>query len=180
MIRFETDRTIVEDLKEADFPDLLRIYNKKENMKFISSGKYEWSEEEIKEKFGSQMENYSSGYGIFGIKLKSTMRLVGEAGLFDSFNNQEILELGYIIDKSYWKKGYGTEVCNGLINYGFERLSLRKVKARMYSSNRGSIKLSEKCGMSLVNSGTEKGIDYLEYELENLKTTHNSISYEKQ
>ena len=175
MIRFETDRTIVEDLKESDFPDLQRIYNKKENMKFISNGKYEWSQEEIEEKFESQMKNYNSGYGIFGIKLKPTLQLIGEAGLFDSFYDQEVLELGYIIDKSYWKKGYGTEVCNGLINYGFEGLSLKKVKARMYSSNKGSIKLSEKCGMSLVNSGTERGIEYLEFELENLKTTHNSI-----
>ena len=175
MIRFETDRIVVEDLKEADFPELLAIYNNRENMKLVSSGKYEWSEEEIKEKFESQMKNYSSGYGIFGIKLKPTLQLIGEAGLFYSFNDREILELGYIIDRSYWKKGYGTEVCNGLINYGFGRLGLKKVKARMYSSNRGSIRLSEKCGMSLVNSGTEKGIDYLEFELENLKTTHNNI-----
>ena len=175
MIRFETDSTIVEDLKETDFSELLRIYNKKENMKFISSGKYEWSEEEIKEKFESQMKNYNSGYGIFGVKLKSTMQLIGEAGLFNSFNDQEILELGYIIDVNFWKKGYGTEICNGLINYAFTCLKVKKVKARMYSSNKGSIKLSKKCGMSLINSGTEKGIDYLEFELENSKITHQKL-----
>lgn len=167
MIRFETDRTVVEDFQEPDFLELLRIYNKKENMQFISNGKYEWSEEEIKKKFKSQMKNYSEGFGIFAIKLKFNNKLIGEAGLFNSFNDPEVLELGYIIDSKYWNMGYGTEICGGLIEYGFGKLGLKKLTARMHAENEASERLSQKCKMVKVKSGIENDIHFFEYEIEN-------------
>lgn len=172
MIRFETDRTLVKDLEKSDFADLFQIYNSKDNMQYISGGKYDWTAIELEKKLNAHTQNYPLGYGIFGIWLKEDRRLIGEAGLFNSYSNRQILELGYIIDSRYWNKGYGTEICNGLINYGFERLGLKKIKARMNSLNKASKKLSEKCGMTLVNSGKEKGIDYLEFELTRVKTVH--------
>lgn len=45
-------------------------------------------------------------------------------------------------------KGYATEVCKFLINFGFEKLKLHKVEAGVAVDNKASIKVLEKSGMT--------------------------------
>ena len=46
-----TQRLKIEQIQEYDFTDLLKIYQQKENMKYILSGKYDYKMLEIKEKW---------------------------------------------------------------------------------------------------------------------------------
>ena len=62
------------------------------------------------------------------------------------------------------KDWFGTEICRGLINYAFASLKAKCVLARMYASNKASVRLCEKCGMQKWNSGiTENGKEFHEY-----------------
>ncbi len=154
MTVFETERLIIKQICPEDIKDLLQIYNKVENMRFISKGKHQWTRAELTEKLSQSNKDYHSGIGIFALILKSEQTLIGEAGLFNSFGNLKKLELGYIIDSKYWNKGLGKEVCNGLIHYAFDKLQAEELIARMYAENTASVKLSEKCGMIKTDSGT--------------------------
>ena len=166
MTIFETERLIIRKVKSEDVGELLEIYCKPENMCFISSGKYNWTKEELFEKYTKTNKDYEFGFGIFVVEQKGTGKIIGEAGLFNSFKDQKKLELGYIIDSTYWRNGLGKETCNGLIDYAFLKLNVRALIARMYAKNNSSVRLSEKCGMTRIEDGTaENGERFFVYEI---------------
>jgi len=169
MIRFQTYRLIIRDIQTEDLDSLLAIYRRQENMKFISDGRCDWSKEQLTGKYEKCNVNYASGFGIFTVCLKDTDTVIGEAGLFDSFDATNKLESGYILDSAYWRQGFGKEICNGLIQYCFNNLRIETVVSRMYAENDRSVKLSEKCGMKRVNTGeTTDGRTFYEYEISNI------------
>ena len=175
MIRFQTDRLIVRDISKEDIDPLLQIYGKKENMKFISDGKYSWSKVQLTEKYEECNKNYDLGFGLFTICLKDTYAIIGEVGLFDSFNDTKKLESGYILDNIYWGQGYGKELCNGLIKYSFNNLKIEKFISRMYAENIASVRLSEQCGMKRMKAGeTINGRAWYEYEISNFSENKNN------
>jgi Acetyltransferases, including N-acetylases of ribosomal proteins len=168
MIRFKTPRLIVRDIEIHDLDTLLGFYTQKVNMRFISDGKYDWTLSELEDKYKNTNKNYSLGYGAFAVELASTGEVIGEAALFNSINELPILELGYIIDSPFWRKGYGREICQGLIDYGFKELGVKRLIARMYADNTASVMLSEICDMTLTHKGrAENGQVVFRYEINN-------------
>ncbi|MFB4168220.1 GNAT family N-acetyltransferase [Virgibacillus sp. JSM 102003] len=49
-------------------------------------------------------------------------------------------------DKSYWGKGFGQESFRLLLDFAFNELNLHKVYLRVFSFNKGAIKLYQKLG----------------------------------
>ncbi|MCD7976772.1 MAG: GNAT family N-acetyltransferase [Tannerellaceae bacterium] len=162
----ETQRLIIREVREEDFPALLSIYTQPETMKYISSGKYDWTMEELRAKYDRINTHYAQGFGIFAVQLADQSTVIGEAGLFNSFDNPAILELGYILDRNYWHQGYGKEICQELIRYCKEELETEKVVARMYAENEASVRLSEATGMTRIETGTTpQGKTFYTYEI---------------
>lgn len=147
MLRLKTARLNIRDLEESDFDKLLRIHNRKENMLYVSDGNYYWSKEQLIAKYQKFNKHADKGFGIFAVELKSTQQIIGEAGLFNSFDDASVLELGYIIDSAFWQQGFGTEICQGLIDYALGTPKTERLIARMYAANQASVLVSEKCGM---------------------------------
>jgi len=167
MTIIETERLKIRFIVDEDIQVLLKIYNKPENMQYVSSGKFIWTDLELIEKYKRANKDYDRGIGIFAFELKDKKETIGEAGLFNSFSNPEKLELGYIIDSSFWKKGYGQEICKGLMDYSFGKLQIKKMVARMYADNINSVELSRKCGMKEIEDGlAENGKRFLVFEIE--------------
>lgn len=161
MKRIRTKNLLIRPIYSLDIEALLSIYSKEDNMRYISSGKYDWTLEELKQKYEKiNGEGYLNGYGLFSVVV-SDNQIIGEAGLFNSFGNKDVLELGYILDKRYWNQGYGTEICEGLIDYSFNVLGVEKLVARMYPDNIGSIKICEKLKFKKADI---LDVVYLQYE----------------
>lgn len=151
----ETKRLIIKKIESEDeFAALLAIYNKADNMKYVQSGKYDWTRKELEDRYGlsGSAENMTDR-GFFVVRLKEENTVIGEAGIFDTFHSTSKMEIGYIIDDAYWNKGYGTEVCLGLAGYMREKLKCKEIVARMYEDNTGSIRVCEKAGFRLHEKG---------------------------
>lgn len=155
MIHFGTERLILKEIViKEELKALLTIYEQEENMKYIQSGKYDWTLQELEDRYQAINETgYPKGFGVFAVKLRGENKVIGEAGLFNSFSDPEKMEIGYIIEQAYWNKGYGTEVCRGLINYAFNRLGCTELIARMYDQNVASVRVCEKLGFEHVLTG---------------------------
>lgn len=166
MIFFETERLSFRAIRENELSALLEIYCDDEVMRFIPNSKILWTRENLLEKYEKANVNYDSGFGIFAVISKENKQLIGEAGFFNSFENLVQLELGYILNSDCWGKGFGTEICKGLIEYGFSKLKLQKMVARMYQENLASEQVSKKCGMTKVKEGRDLNGDlFVQYEI---------------
>ncbi len=56
-------------------------------------------------------------------------------------------ELGYIFNPAYWGKGYATEACRRILQYGFEELGAHRIMARCSPENEASWRLLERLSM---------------------------------
>jgi len=151
-MKYKTQRLNIREIAPKDIAPLLRIYQKEENMRYVSNGKFDWMESELISKYENANRDYDKGIGIFAIELIENKAIIGEIGLFDSFNDFSKLEIGYIIDSDFQSKGFGKEACLGLLKYVKEKLNVQRIIARMYSKNLSSVKLSESCGMAMIGS----------------------------
>lgn len=164
---FQTQRLIFKQITHQNLDALLEIYQSPKNMKLVPNAKMDWTKEGLWEKYERLNQNYKNGFGIYIILRKEDQSIIGEAGLYDSFDDEKHLELGYILDHQYWNQSYGTEICEALIDYAFEELKVEKLTARMIKDNIGSKRVSEKCGMRLFKKGiSENGYPYLQYQIE--------------
>lgn len=73
---------------------------------------------------------------------KATGKVVGGCGLYlDNAN------LGWILHRDYWNRGYTTEAARAMIEYAFEKLGVHRLTATCDAENIGSWRVMEKCGM---------------------------------
>ena len=61
-------------------------------------------------------------------------------------------EVGWILAKKYWKKGYGAEAASGLVGWCRESLGLSRLTAHCDKDNLPSQKIMEKLGFVLTDS----------------------------
>lgn len=59
-------------------------------------------------------------------------------------------ELGYILGRDYWRKGYLTEAANAVLNYAFGEMGARRIMADTDPDNDASIALLGKLGFRKV------------------------------
>ena len=73
------------------------------------------------------------------------------------------VEVGYILKKSAWGKGYATEACRRLLRFAFEETALDEIVATLDSENRNSRHVLEKCGLvykGMRRAYAEESLDF--------------------
>jgi len=108
-------------------------------------------------------ENFASG-GL-GKKLgvlveRMTEQVIGFSGLMECNTlGEPDCELGFVLRRSAWGRGYATEIGRGQLEYGFNTLRLRRLLALVSPMNKNSITVLKKIGMEFNCSveSTERG-----------------------
>ena len=77
-------------------------------------------------------------------------QIIGQAGIYLYPDKPRSYEVGYIIDHKYSAKGYGSKICQILLDKIFKELKADYAIARMYEQNLASEKVSLKNGMILL------------------------------
>jgi RimJ/RimL family protein N-acetyltransferase len=84
---------------------------------------------------------------IYTIRLNSTNELIGECGLYRSIKNERIAEIGYWLAEPYWHRGLMPKVVEKVIKIiKNEWKNLVRIEAKMFSWNKASMRVAEKCG----------------------------------
>jgi ribosomal-protein-alanine N-acetyltransferase len=103
-------------------------------------------------------------HGRWAVHTKPDLTFIGWCGLKYRPESDEV-DLGYRFMKSAWGKGYASEAAMASINYGFEKLGMRKIVGRVMPGNLASIKVLEKCGMKYVGEEIVDGHEAKVYEI---------------
>ena len=83
----------------------------------------------------------------WGISLKATDEHIGICG-FESWNAMtDRAEIGFIVARAQWNKGYATEAATRVMRFGFEVMHLNRLEARCKIENEVSSHLLERLGM---------------------------------
>lgn len=146
-VLFETSRLRVQELTGQDMDALYEILMEEEVGRYLPA-KPGNREEEL-EKLISYVECVYPffEYGYWGVFLKETGELIGRAGFREGSDPPEA---GYVIKKSEWRKGYGTEVLQGLISYASEEILCDELRVLIDRRNLASVRVAGKCGFDCV------------------------------
>lgn len=93
---------------------------------------------------------YKKGtYADWGIRLKECGTFIGTVGFADFDYDNNLGEVGYVLNPAYQGKGYMTEAVTAILSVAFDRIGLDKVVLRIIDENRPSIRLARRLGFTL-------------------------------
>ena len=96
------------------------------------------------------LKRESEGTHIYAsIVEKLTQTIIGTAIIFNFDREANQAEIGYVLHKHHWGKGYGTEIVALMSDFAFKSLNLHKLHAIIVHANIGSARILEKNGYEL-------------------------------
>ncbi|MCE7793802.1 GNAT family N-acetyltransferase [Salipaludibacillus sp. CUR1] len=111
-------------------------------------------------------ENMEKGNAYeFGLYLKDRpSEYVGNCGFVSVSKQHNHGELGYFTNPDHWNKGYSTEACSKLLEFGFNTLGLERVFGRCMAKNTASKRVMEKCGLKVEGIAKHEILKWDHYE----------------
>lgn len=160
----ETDRLILRELNPNDAKRFYDLNSNPNVIKYTGNAAFK-SEEEAKEFLVCYKDYKRNGYGRWAVIRKSTNTFIGWCGLkFDDVENET--DIGFRFFEEEWNKGYATESAIACLQYGFEKLNLKRIIGRAMKENIGSIKVLEKIGLEYEKDTELDGKAAVIYKIE--------------
>ncbi len=148
-MQLETERLILREYTLSDFKALYEILSDAETMQhypepFDVDRVYGW--------ISWNISNYKKyGYGLWAVVLKETGQLIGDCGItIQNINGKQLPEIGYHINKNFWRKGFAKEAAKKCRDWIFENSDFDAVYSYMKYTNVASYKTAISCGMKKV------------------------------
>lgn len=156
----ETERLQLREMNLNDFDSLCKILKDEEAM-YAYEGAF--SDSEVQEWLDRQIARYKKwGFGSWAVVLKQTGEMIGQCGLtMQPWKDEELLEIGYLLQRSHWHNGYATEAAEACKKYAFEVLNADAVHSMIRTTNTPSRNVALRNGMVATDSWTKhyRGVD---------------------
>ncbi|SEB35093.1 Acetyltransferase (GNAT) domain-containing protein [Tenacibaculum sp. MAR_2009_124] len=164
MIIFETERLIVRELILHDLDSFHEMQSNPKVMQYAEGEvkSYEEHKVELKQLIGKYKEK-GNDFWIYGIERKEDSAFVGTFALVKDGVDDEI---GYRFLEKYWRNGYASEICEGLITY-CRLKGIKKLVGYVVDKNIASAIILKKYHFKIVKQfiNDDIGLAETKYEL---------------
>ncbi len=104
------------------------------------------------------------GYGMWAVESKETGEFLGRVGFLDP-PGWPGFELGWVLARAHWGRGYAPEAASVALAYAFDKLGRSRVISLIRPDNTRSVRVAEKLGERLVGEVELSGSKALIYEV---------------
>ena len=140
----ETERTILRPFCHDDMVRLNGLYKDPQVIKY--KGTLSYSKDRVKNILEAFIRHQTSfGFSMWAVYAKSDAQFLGRAGLIHLGRSEEV-DLSYAYHKRFWGLGYGQEIAQAVVEWGFSNIDTDFLTAFVHPKNFGSIKILEKTG----------------------------------
>ncbi|MDY3005660.1 GNAT family N-acetyltransferase [Anaerococcus porci] len=152
-IRLETNSLILRPFKKDDLKD----FNEYAKIPGVGEMAGRTHHESIEES-SKILDMFINGKKTFAIIKKETGKVIGSFGIEkykeelvgEKYKNLKCREIGYVLSKNFWGKGYMTEAGHAILEYCFDTLELDAVFCGYFKKNTQSKRVSEKLGFNYL------------------------------
>ncbi len=102
------------------------------------------------------------GYGLWAVEDRATHQLIGRIGHWNP-EGWPGFELGWMLDRCYWGRGFATEGAMAALHYAFSVLDVPRVISLIHPDNAPSIRVAEKLGQKLEGDTRISNVRFLVY-----------------
>ncbi|BBB89531.1 MAG TPA: GNAT family protein [Methylomusa anaerophila] len=150
MVAIKGSRVLLRDFTHSDLDKMHGWMSDNEVMTFLPHRKTTVKDQTLVHLSESIQENFNPNRKLyFFAVVLGNGDIIGSAG-FTVISRSEtggVANLGWVLAKDYWGKGYATEAARLLIDYCFNILGFHKVIARCDAQNKASERVMIRCGM---------------------------------
>jgi RimJ/RimL family protein N-acetyltransferase len=160
----DTDRLRLRAFRNADHAAYAAICADPEVMKYIGTGVTLSAPDAWRSMAGILGHWRLLGYGMFAVEVKATGELAGRVGFLDP-PGWPGFELGWLLGRAHWRKGYATEAARACLAHAFGALNHDRVISLIRPANEPSIRVAERLGERLAGEVELLGARALVYEI---------------
>ncbi len=172
MTILETNRLMLRRLIPDDLDNLYALYRDPEMRQHFPAEGESPDKTLTYEETREELEWFLDGHpkrpelGLWATIHKETGQFIGRCGLLPwTVDEQDEVEVAYMIDKKYWRQGLGSEAARGIRDYAFEQLGLSRLICMIYPENEASIKVAANIGMTLEKECVDEFGPFLVYSM---------------
>ena len=148
-MKIKTPRLVLRPTTLEDIPSIVRNINNLNVSKWLLVVPHPYKAKDARKWIESQKEKLKKkpreDY-TFGIELRSEHAVIGGIGIHHIDRYQGTATIGYWLGQDYWRKGYGSEAIESVLDLAFKKLKLRRLEAEVFLENPLSGKLLGKYG----------------------------------
>jgi ribosomal-protein-alanine N-acetyltransferase len=144
----ETDRLRLRPYALEDVDDLAPIVEDAVTMRYYPQP---FTREEASAWIDRNLRRYiDDGHGLWAMVFKDSDEFVGNCGLVKQWvDGREEIEVGWLVARRLWNRGFATEAARACRDYGFDVLGLNRLISMIRPENSPSRRVAEKIGMSV-------------------------------
>lgn len=172
-MHLKTKRLTLRPFTLDDLEGFAHLMANPEVMRFSLKGPM--SKEESKEYLQSRiLDHYTKyGFGLLAIWHNHDNRLIGLAGLISqSIEGEDLVEVGYRLDPTYWGQGLASEATQSIAEYAFTTLGLEHLICIIDPKNTRSVPVALRIGMHFWKKTTFHGFSVDIYRLDKVVVAH--------
>ena len=144
-------------LKDAPF--ILELVNDPAWIQYIGDKRIKNLEDAKKYILNGPVDMYNKmGFGLYLVERKEDLTPLGMCGLIKR-DSLEDVDIGFAFLEKFRSKGYGYESASAVIEYGVQKLGLKRIVAITTTDNIQSGKLLEKVGLKFEEIISNSGED---------------------
>lgn len=142
----ETERLVIREMMPVDTDVLYQLYEDKSVVEFMED--LPANRDEEREYIADYIDKVYSffGFGMWLVQLKETGEIIGRVG-FQNYEEEDTVELGFMIVPKHQHKGYAYEACEAAIAYMKEEFPEYQRMARCKAENVRAIELCRRLGI---------------------------------
>ncbi|KIV73640.1 MULTISPECIES: GNAT family N-acetyltransferase [Bacillus] len=159
MIVLETERLTLRWLDVKDAPFILELVNDPAWIQFIGDKGLKNLEDAKKYILNGPVDMYNKmGFGLYLVERKEDLTPLGMCGLIKR-DSLEDVDIGFAFLEKFRSKGYGYESAAAVIEYGVQKLGMKRIVAITSIDNVASGTLLEKVGLRFEKIISDSGED---------------------
>lgn len=145
----ENKRICLREMTVEDLSNLGSILKDEETMYAYEAS---FTDKQVNSWFEWNLKSYQEhGFGLWAVIDKVTNQFVGQCGLvFSDVEGEQLLEVGYLLNKQFWGKGYAREASSLCLDYA-RKLGAPKVCSIIRETNLSSRRVAEYNQMLVVH-----------------------------
>ena len=155
----ETARLLLREMSPDDLAFVALMLGDDEVMRFYPKA---LTRDESKGWLDRQLARYArDGHGLWLVEDRQTREPVGQVGLaMQEIEGQREPEIGWLIHRPYWRRGYASEAALGVRAWAFENLEEDHVISLIRPENVPSQGVAYRIGMAPVRRAIFHGYDH--------------------
>lgn len=148
MRTLDTQRLLLRQWQESDYPAFARMSADAETMRYFPSVLTDEQSRDIADRCRELINQ--RGWGFWAAEVKATNEFAGFIGLHvpsAELPCSPCVEIGWRLARDFWGKGFATEGAQAALDFAFNELSLPEVVAFTAHSNKRSERVMQRLGM---------------------------------